>query len=179
MADLTLKDKAKRAALLLILTSIFVALVVIMSKSFELSRKSVPETASGGVKKIHKEYLPMVNLVLLIYIYFLVICYVSFSWIDNFVIFLLLFVIINFALSFALMVMSGDSLNKIRGDNEVPADVKDDYKKLMTFIVTISTVSVAIWGLPLLIIVGGFIMGLVSGKKQQKSQQQKSQQKKQ
>lgn len=171
MSDLTLQDKAKRALLFLILTSIFFALIIIMSKSFELSRKSVPETASGGVKKIHKEYLAGINIVFLIYIYFLIICYISFSWIDQVVIFLLLFVIINFSLSFALMVMSSDSLNKIKNDNEVPADVKDDYKKLMTFIVTISTVSTAIWGLPLIIIVGGFIMGLFSGKSQQKSQQ--------
>jgi hypothetical protein len=51
----------------------------------------------------------------------------------------------------------------------VPEDVKDDYKKLMTFIVTISTISTAVWGLPLFVIVGGFIVSMVSGKKQKQN----------
>jgi uncharacterized protein YpmB len=167
--QLSFTDKIKRALLLLIITGVFGALIIIMSKSFELSRKNVPETASGGVKKIHKEYLAGINMVFLLYIYFLVMCYIVFSWIEGFVIFLLLFVAINFALSFALMVMSADSLNKIKNDNEVPEDVKDDYKKLMTFIVTISTISTAVWGLPLFVIVGGFIVSMVSGKKQKQN----------
>lgn len=176
MADqkqITTNEKIKRGLLLLFLTSVFVALMIIMGKSFELARKPIPETASGGVKKIHKEYLVGVNIVFLVYIYFLIICYVIYHWINEYTIFALLFAISNFALSFTLVIMAGDSLNKIKDDNELPADTKDDYKKLMTFIVTASTISAGVWGLPLLVIIGSLILGMASGSKKTQQNNQK------
>lgn len=179
MAEQTTAEKFKRFLLIIFITLLFVGLMYILRKSFELARNPIPETASGGVKKIHREYLVGINIVILSYIYFLVLTYIVFTWIHNSGFFNFLFYVINFSLNFALLVMSADSLTKMKNDNEVPEDLKKEYKKLMEGIVGISTLTSALWGLPLLYNLGSLLLSKKKTNPQGSNQKTSSKQKKQ
>lgn len=133
-------DNISTFILFLIITGMFLTMMISIGKSFEFVKKPI-ENESEIIKKITKDYLLVFNQLLLIYIYFIFICFIlKDSFVGKFVKFL--FIAITFVISFIVMVFASDALKKI---NELPSNSSyNEYKKVLTGLIFISVILIVI-----------------------------------
>lgn len=131
----------KSIMLFLLTTFMFVCLAGLISKSLEIARKPI-EGKPKEIKVIHEKYIFALNLILVSYIYFLVICYLMYDFVKENNLFDWFFVFVNFTLAFSTMVIASDTRKKLTDLNAL-GEYKD-YLKMLDAMIAVSTILVVV-----------------------------------
>lgn len=134
-------DPLSTFLLFMIMTGMFLLVMVSLGKSFEFVKKPM-DNEPPIIKLFTTTYLLVFNEVLLIYIYFIFLCFILK---DNRVlggVVKFLFVAVTIGASFIMMGYASDALKKI---NELPnGGSYKEYTDLLTIIVTVSVILIVV-----------------------------------
>ena len=122
--------------LFFITTAMFVFLMIVVGMSFKLMSKTLSADAPEDIKKFHTTYLVGINEVLIIYIYFLVLCYVLKGVVLGVGIFQWVFILMNIAASLIVIIFAADAKKKI--EEKYGKDQYKEYLDLMTLILIVA-----------------------------------------
>lgn len=136
-----LSERMQRILLFLLTTFMFVSLIQVIAKSLEISRKPF-EGKPVDIQTIHEKYILGLNVIMVLYIYFLILCYLMIDYIQGSAIFEWIFIFVNFVLAFSMMVIASDTRKKLSDLNEL-GEYKD-YLKVVDGLITVSTILVVI-----------------------------------
>lgn len=132
-----LTETMQRILLFLLTTFMFVSLIQVIAKSLEISRKPF-EGKPVEIQTIHEKYILGLNVIMVLYIYFLVLCYLMIDYIEGTSIFEWVFIVVNFVLAFSMMVIASDTRKKLSDLNEL-GEYKD-YLKVVDGLIAVSTI---------------------------------------
>ena len=129
-------DRSSTILMFFIITSMFFSIMVLVGFSFNFVKKPI-ENEPEIIKKFTTQYLLIFNEVLILYIYFIFLCFILKDSILGGVV-KFLFIFVTMALSFIVMVAASDAHKKITALSSV------NYKAYTDFLLVLIGVSVVL-----------------------------------
>lgn len=133
------KSWFKSFLLVIILLVLPLLMGLIAVRSVEIAKKPIDASTHPKIKEIHDRHLVGIIVAYALYSTFLIFCYVMNDYVQKIKFFMWIFILINFAFAFSMMVVASDAINKIKEGGKT-----SEYKNYNDLLIVLTTFSAVI-----------------------------------